>query len=292
MKKRSNIIIVVMIISTGIAMALYADHLKNAIEPNPIRAYWGIEIVEGDEFVRELDISYSHLHVEYPKVSIDGRYENHIELSGFAVAADMADYDVCNDTLYIRYSDHLPKFVGRDAEVAVGVHVGGIGLRSITVNGFGRIVIPVRPKGTGRDGKAVYRDDDRERYTMKFDTLDIVNGYVDMLLEGVSLNIHNKSNKNTMFNLQGQVEHVDFKYDNGGNIAVNAYTLDCGTATINTDKNKAGLITGTIQLTVEDTLVANLYGEMDVDYYGDPEVTKYERSTGRVVHMYEHKPWD
>ena len=290
MKKRSNIILVIIFLSAFVGLGLYASHLKKAIEPNPIRISRGIEIVEGDRFVRDFDLSYKHLHVDYPGVSIDGRYENHVELSGFVLASDMVDYDVCNDTLYIRYSDYLPKFVGRDAEVAVGVHVGGVGLRSITVNRIGRIDLPIRPVGTGRDGKTVYKDEDIERYTMRFDTLDIVNGPVEMLLEGQSLNIHKVNDQINMFNLQGQVDNFDLKYQNGGNIAVDGYTLDCQTATINTDKNTAGLVTGSIQLSVEVTLIANLYGAMDVDYHGDPVVAKYEHSTGRVVHMYKLEP--
>ena len=111
-----------------------------------------------------------------------------------------------------------------------------------------------------------------------------------MLLEGQSLNIHKVNDQINMFNLQGQVDNFDLKYQNGGNIAVDGYTLDCQTATINTDKNTAGLVTGSIQLSVEDTLIANLYGSMDVDYHGDPVVAKYERSTGRVVHMYKLEP--
>ena len=290
MKKRSNIILVIIFLSAFVGLGLYASHLKNAIEPNRGRITRGIEIVEGDRFVRDFNLSYKHLNVDYPGVSIDGRYENHVELSGFVLASEMVDYDVCNDTLYIRYSDYLPKFVGRDAEVAVGVHVGGVGLRSITVNRIGRIELPIRPVGTGRDGKTVYKDEDIERYTMRFDTLDIVNGPVEMLLEGQSLNIHKVNDQINMFNLQGQVDNFDLKYQNDGNISVDGYTLDCRTATINTDKNTAGLVTGRIRLTVEDTLTANLYGAMDVDYYGDPVVAKYERSTGRVVHMYKLEP--
>ena len=56
-------------------------------------------------------------------------------------------------------------------------------------------------------------------------------------------------------------------------------------ARINTHKNEESLVTGGLLFAVRDTLIANLYGAMDVNYFGDPEVIKYERSTGRVVHM-------
>lgn len=287
MKKRSNIILILMIICIGIGIGLYADHLKDVIVPIPARVFNDVKIVKGEQFIREFHLTYKHLHVDYPAVSIDGRYKDHVELAGFVAASDMVDYEVCNDTLYIRYSEYTPKFVGRDAELAVGVHVGGEGLRSITVNGVGNVTIPIRPKGSGRDGKKVYKEEDVERYTMKFDTLDIINGPVDMLLDGNVLNIHKLNNHNTMFNLQGQVDHLDIKYIESGNMILNAYTLNSNTASVNADKNKDHLASGTLQFSVKDTLRANLYGVMDVKYLGDPEVIKYERSTGRVVHMHE-----
>ena len=53
MKKRSNIILVIIFLSAFVGLGLYASHLKKAIEPNPIRISRGIEIVEGDRFVRD-----------------------------------------------------------------------------------------------------------------------------------------------------------------------------------------------------------------------------------------------
>ena len=290
MKKRSNIILALIALSLFVGLGLYANHIKNNIEAQGSRWSRDVKIVEGDDFVKEFDLTYKHLHVEYPGVSIDGRYQDHVELSGVSVASDMVSYDVCQDTLYIRHSEDLPKYVGRNAEAAVAVHVGGVGLKSITVGSQGSIALPIRAKGTRRDGKTVYKDEDAERYTLKFDTLDIINGPVNMLLEGQALNIHMESNINTLFNLQGQVDRLDLEYHKGGNIIVNGYGMDSRIASINADKNKDGVATGSIQLTVMDTLIANLYGAMDVDYRGTPEVIKYVRSTGRVVHQYIPEP--
>ena len=142
MKKRSNLLLILRFLCASIGFGLYADHIKGTIEPRTANSYKPVEIVDGEEFIREVTLSYQHLHVEYPAVSIDGRYSNYIELSGIAAASDMVDYEVRRDTLYIRYDDQSSKYYksypNRFSELignrplALRIHVGGIGLKSIT----------------------------------------------------------------------------------------------------------------------------------------------------------------
>ena len=298
MKKRSNLLLILIFLCACIGVGLYADHIKHTIEPNVVKSYKPAEIVDGEEFIRKITLSYKHLHVEYPAVSIDGRYHDHIELSGIAAASDMVDYEVRRDTLYIRYDDQSSKYYksypNRFSELignrplALRIHVGGIGLKSITVGKMGRISIPATAENRGYYGKTIYTEEDIERYTLNFDTLDIVNGPVQMLLEGQVLNVHKLTKYRTGFSLQGQVDRLNIEYDGSGEVFLNYhhyYYLESKVARINTHKNEKGLVTGGLLFAVRDTLVANLYGAMDVNYFGDPEVIKYERSTGRVVHM-------
>ena len=298
MKKRSNLLLILIFLCACIGVGLYADHIKHTIEPNVVKSYKSAEIVDGEEFIRKITLSYKHLHVEYPAVSIDGRYHDHIELSGIAAASDMVDYEVRRDTLYIRYDDQSSKYYkpypNRFSELignrplALRVHVGGIGLKSITLGKMGRISIPPTAYNRGDYGKTIYTEADIERYTLNYDTLDIVNGPVQMLLEGQVLNLYSTTHNRTGFSLQGQVDRLNVEYDGSGEVFLNYdhhYNLESKVARINTHKNEEGLVTGGLLFAVRDTLIANLYGAMDVNYFGDPEVIKYERSTGRVVHM-------
>ena len=293
MRKRSNIILAIIFLSASVGLGIYANHIRSTTEQRPARVSRAVEIEEGERFSRESNVSYKHLHVDYP-VSIDGRYEDHVELSGIAIASDMVHYNVRQDTLYIQYSDDHPvyrrepdsfaKKIGVVGKVAVTVHVGGVGLRSITVGKRGSIR-PTREEDGGFYRDPVYRDDEKERYTLTFDTLDIVNGPVNIRLVGRVLNL-TKIDDYTRFDLEGQAEHVNVNYDGGGSLNLNGYNLKCNTASVNTENNKSGTVIGNIQLSVQDTLLAKLYGTMNVLYQGDPEVIKYERSTGRVVHMF------
>ena len=81
MNKRSNIVLVIIALSLLVCLGLYAKHLKNSIEKKPESFERGAQTIEGEEFIESYDLSYSHLHVSFPSVKIDGRYANHIELS-------------------------------------------------------------------------------------------------------------------------------------------------------------------------------------------------------------------
>ena len=302
MKKRSNLLLILIFLCASIGFGLYADHIKGTIEPRTANSYKPVEIVDGEEFIREVTLSYQHLHVEYPAVSIDGRYSNYIELSGIAAASDMVDYEVRRDTLYIRYDDqssiYYKSYPNRFSEIignrplALRVHVAGIGLKSITVGKMGGVSIPATAENRGYYGKTIYTEEDIERYTLNFDTLAIVNGPVQMLVEGQVLNLYRTTHKRTRYNLQGQVDRLNVEYDGSDEVSLNYhyyYNLESKVASINTHKNEEGLVSGGLRFGVSDTLIANLYGAMDVLYRGDPVVMKSERSTGRVVHMYEPK---
>ena len=287
MRQKSKWILSIVALSIATGLAAYVAHVKAHVMMKPSDIRRPLKIVKGETFKKSYDLSYEHLHVTIPEVKIDARYKDHIELSGFEVAQDIAQLDVCNDTLYVSYSEkYTPKMVGTDALLALKIHVGGRGLKSITVNGAGSIITPVKPVGTGKDGKYVYKEEDKERYVLKFDTLKIINGPVSMHLEGRHLEIKKANVNLTNLSFIGSVESLSLNYSKG-NIRMSATDLQCNIARINTEKNTSGLTAGDLQLSVRDSLYANLYGPLDINYYGDPVVKKYERYTGRVVHQYE-----
>jgi len=299
MNKRSNIVLVIIVLYLLVCLGLYANHLKNSIELKPESFERGLEIVKGEEFVESYDLSYSHLHVSFPYVKIDGRYTNHIELSGLANTKEMVYIDVCNDTLYISYSDiKAPVLRGPDGDkLFLDIHVGGIGLKSITLSEKGGIDTPVIPIGnvynsfghlvSRNEGPDKYDQDDLDRYTLRFDTLDIIGGpLVDLpFLDGETLNLHKTTKSRAHYNLGGTVANVQLEYSNKGQVSIDGESLECEHVTINANKNDSGLTRGNININPTKTLTANLYGDIDVYYNTDPIVTKYERFTGRVIHL-------
>jgi len=286
MRKRSNIILIALGLSLLIGLGLYASHIKNSIERKPQMIRRGIEIVTGEEFIESFDLSYSHLHVSFPSVKIDGRYENHIELARFVEAKNMAFLDVCNDTLYIDYSEeYTPKLVGTNAEIGLDIHVGGIGIKSITISEEGSIITPIRPIGSKKNGKVIYNQSDLERYSLIFDTLNIIDGPVHLtLLDGEVLNMNKKKRETIINSLSGVVDNVNIEYDDTGEFDLMAGSLICENVSINTNKNTLGLTEGRLNINPTSTLSANLYGTMDIYYSTDPVVTKYEHSIGRLIH--------
>ncbi len=288
MKKKSNLLLLFMGISGLVGLGLYASHIIEHVEPKPIFKSRTIEIVDGDDFSEELELSYQHVHISFPTVSIDGRYSDHLELTGFEVAKDMAMLDVCNDTLYITYSEEFtPKYVGSDTEVALKIHVGGQSLKSITVADEGSINTPIKPLGMSKDGTTVYNQSDLDRYTLVFDSLTISEGPVNMILDGAHVNVQNHKRSSTNFVFRGTLNSIDVDYSKGGFFRMDAKELACQHAVVNGRKNMMGNTLGTIILSLTESLEANLYGPLDVTYYGDPHVEKYERSIGRVIHQHE-----
>lgn len=298
MNKRSNIVLVIIALSLLVCLGLYANHLRNSIEKKPESFERGAQTIEGEEFIESYDLSYSHLHVSFPSVKIDGRYANHIELSRIAQAKEMASIDVCNDTLYISYSDiYSPIMLGSNKSIALDIHVGGIGLKSITLTGAGWIDTPVIPIGnvynsfgylvSRNEGPDMYDQAELDRYTFRFDTLSIISGKtVDLpFLDGKVLNLYKNSSGNSHYNLGGKVDIVQLEYSNKGKVSIDGESLECKQVAINANKNDSGLTTGNININPSKTLTANLYGAIDVYYNTDPIVTKYELSTGRVIHL-------
>lgn len=289
MRKRSNIVLITIGLCFILGLSLYANHIKNSIKPQPDRFGRGIEIVRGEEFIKTFDLSYSHLHVSFPTVKIDGRYANHIELSRFAQARDIAFLDVCNDTLYISYSEqYTPKMVGTNAEIGLDIHVGGVGLKSITVSNEGSISTPVRPIGSKKNGKVMYNQADIERYSLIFDTLNTVGGPISLtMLDGEVLNMNKLKGESITNSLSGVVDNVNVEYDGSGQFNLMADPLLCDNVRINANKNSLGHTEGNFYINPTKSLTANLYGALDVHYNTDPIITKYERSTGRLIRQPE-----
>ncbi len=190
MKKKSKIILMMSGLTALVILGLYASHMHQNIMVKPSMNQRYIEIVDDDEFEKELMLSYDYIHVSNPSISIDGGYEDKLTISGYIITENMVSIDVCNDTLYIDYShDYIPKYVGSNAVVAVKVHVGGVNLKSITIADEGSLKTPIKPLGMKDDREVVFSQSYLKKYMLQVDSLTIVNGPAKLFIDGDYLQI-------------------------------------------------------------------------------------------------------
>ncbi len=300
LKTKSSILIAICTVMFFLSIAAFGIHVKNHVVPKePALIKRGVDILKGEAVKDSMSFEYSHLHVTFPEVMIDGRMSGVVHMEGIDTAYSAVQIESRNDTLYVSYkNDMVNKPIGGNAEVAIDIHVGGKGLQSITVTDEGSIKTPLRAKGADKEGNIIYPQEKLDRYTLYFEKLDLMlsgfaggyqtapeNGNVHLLLDGRELNVKVEDQKGMGGSvLRGKVDEINVVHTDGS-MNLDAQHVEAKVVRINQDKNKSRGVYGHAFFNVSDSLYCNLYSTLDVYYSGDPVVKKVETKEGRVVHV-------
>lgn len=312
--KPSRILLGAMALLALIMTVSYAFTISDQLkEPGPHRGNKWL-LGSGPYFKDSLVETYHHLVSDFTLLELEPRLENIVIIEGYENSKKYLDYNIQNDTLYVSLAkpDSDTTLVAANGEYPILVSVGSSQLKSITMNGPGRIDIPAKPYGSNPDGEQVYKPEDWERFVTKTSKLDLFlinGGSAELFVEIDTLNIVinnplksvNYSSSSSTFSgisrtitsgftnqtyLKGNVKKVKV-LDPIGNVNINGTNLYTDTLIVKSSNNIESEDFGSILLICNDYLEANLKHRLDVRYQGHPRVVKKERDYGRVINVNE-----
>jgi len=285
---KSEIIVYIIFSMMVSSVIAYAFFVKNNTVPLSLECRPSLELGKGEFLTDACFLDYSHLHCEFQDVQLDSDVAFLVEMEGYANAWDQFSLQTRNDTLYIKKIRACsPNFVTDESINAIKVKVGSKSLKSITVGKNGSIVHPLKPYGAYDDGKPAYKERELKNHTFRFDTIKInliANGYVNLIMKGIQLEMNIKDGKiqSRGPEFYGDVEQFVVNKFAGKKI-INAKYLNVKSAIVNPNKIKDQSCGGSINLNVSESLVSNLYSELDVNYIGNPSISKEETGYGRLI---------
>lgn len=286
--EKTLILILFLLIFSAIGYAYYVSTQVELREP---KCSPGIQLAEGEYFADTLIVEYSHLYISFHEVQFNPHLENIVYVEGYENVREFYDVQVVNDTLRVTPKTECdPRPVETDGLSAVKIIVGASNLKSITIDKNGKLLTPIKPYGADETGRPVYSQSQLKRHLYVFDSL-IINlqdyGTFNILVKGEDLTMNYDNYFSGNPSIYGEVDllEVNHKGNMGKFVSLYATNTQVNRVIVNTNKNTDPDVNGSISITVRDDLRANLYGNLDVFYNGNPEIAKTEISLGRVVNV-------
>lgn len=302
--KRSERIIAVIALLMISSVVAYAWFIKKNVQEIELECSLGLLLGEGKIVLDSLKGPYTHLHSEFAEVQLDPFTENAVYISAFENVREYYHVEIIGDVLHVKKrADCDPKTVTKESKNAVKIIVGARSLKQITASNGGSVVHPLKPYGSDKTGKPAYDKNLLAKHLFRFDSIQInvgIGGHVDLLLDGSNMNLNFRllpigSTRRIVsasgfpgMVLYGEVEELVID-EIEGPINLSAKYLNAKHVRINPNKNTGRKNSGSATVNVSESLLANLYSDMDVFYYGHPRIIKEETGFGRVVNNnYEH----
>lgn len=287
---------------------LIAHNLKE--NPMPRRNVWLVGT--GDYFIDTIQASYQHLVTDFTMVELNPRISDHVVVDGYEGAKKYLDINIQDDTLYITrlLPDNDTSVVRVNDDYALLARVGAANLKSITLERSGRLEIPIEPYGSDLDGTQRYKPEDWEKHVLRGKELDIYlkgTGLCELFTEVENLHLHylndskvknitvNSFSNNTFINsnsgfggslvlLNGKAKKVEV-LNPKGRVSIRGLSFNTDSLIVRSDMTEGGFDTGSITMHCSSYLESTLVHELDVNYYGDPEVVTSARGYGRVIKL-------
>jgi len=313
LKKRnlSSTLLFIAFLSLG-GFSIYKGNLiANSLEetPTPGRNVWLIG--GGEYFIDTISGSYHHLVTDFTMVELNPKESDRVIVDGYEDAKRYLDIKIEDDTLFISrlLAGNDTSLVRANDDYPILTTVGASELRSITLRDQGTLSIPINPYGSDLDGTLRYKPEDWEKYVFRGNELDLYlkgSGLCEIFTEVKKLNVHilnksktvrtitsyvnNSSNpiittsSGAYLSIQGKAERVNVIRPFGG-VTVLGKSFQTDTLIVQSDFSKEGFDSGSISMHCTKYLAAHLGYNLDVEYYGDPEVVTSAKGYGRVIKM-------